>query len=479
MKDPALASPGDPRASRRPPALFGLALALALAMGSYGQEQAPRAARRVGELAVPFDGGFGYPVYPLSDDRLCPGGATHTYSYTREFSIAGDMVFTCKVNAQNKNITEVVVYDKNFRLAFRDAAAAARVAGRGLREPQFSQTRRVLFARDGLRIYELDPWNSGNRVYVDFSRIQFEIDGRTVPAFSGRDFKVGPGDAILIELGTPRWAFNPGARDCPDCFELLGVATFDPATGKIHADRTRGDGRVAVWPKIGTSGFDESNLTQDTPPRVFHTYDKRPSWSFALDFSDAKRFLQPSFGPYGKPNLRWSAHGHMGFFCGSNGRCYVVKPLNDIIDSDNDGVPDRVGQVGTTIENRWRPLFVLANTATGKIELVWGADNVERGFSAGHFSRSLAPNLFFGSGAKHEGNRITRYTVAYDAAGNATSVTGENVALTNSEIKCGYWAHPRATSSDDGTRVLFASTAASGCRSQAYVVDTTTRFRPR
>lgn len=445
--------------------------------GTQTPEREPRAARRVGEQAVPFDGGFGYPVYPLSDDRLCPGGATHTYSYTREFSIAGDMVFTCMVNAQNRNITEVVVYDKEFRLAFRDAAGAARLGGRQLREPQFSQTRRVIFARDGLRIHELDPWNRRNRVYADFSRIEFEIDRRKVPAYAGRDFKVGPGDAIVIELGTPRRAFNPGVRDCPDCFELLGVATFDPATGKVHAESTRHDARVAAW-KVGSRGFDEANLTQDSPARVFFTYHQRPSWSFALDFSDAKQFLQPSFGPYGKPNLQWSAHGHMGFFCGSNGRCYVVKPLNDIIDSDGDGIPDRVGQVGTTVEKRWRPLYVLANTATGKIELVWGAENLERGFSAGHFSRSLARDVFFGSGAKHEGNTITRYKVASDAAGNPTAVTGENVAMTNSETKCGYWAQPRATGSDDGARALFDSTLAGGCKSHVYVVDASPHIPP-
>lgn len=456
------------------PLLLAVLLLVLQPGGAQTPEQQPRAARRGGEQAVPFDGGFGHPVYPLSDDRLCPGGATHTYSYTREFSIAGDMVFTCMVDAQNKNITEVVVYDKDFRLAFRDAAGAARLGGTRLREPQFSQTRRVLFARDGLRIYELDPWNRRNRVYADFSRIEFDINGRKVPAYAGRDFKVGPGDAIVIELGTPRRAFDPGARDCPDCFELLGVATFDPASGRIYSERTRNDARVAAW-KVGSRGFDEANLTQDSPARVFFTYHQRPSWSFALDFSDAKQFLQPSFGPYGKPNLQWSAHGHAGFFCGSNGRCYVVKPLNDIIDSDNDGVPDRVGQVGTTVGKSWRAFYQLANTATGKVELIWGADIPEMGFGFGHFSRSLARDVFFGSGAKHEGNTITRYRVTYDAAGNPTSVTGENVALTNSEIKCGYWAHPRVTSSDDGTRALFDSTLAGRCRPHVYVVDTTGR----
>lgn len=438
--------------------------------GAQSQEQQPRAARRVGERAVPFDGGFGHPVYPLSDDRLCPGGATHFYSYSREFSIAGDMTFTCMVDAQNHNLTEIVVYDKEFRLLFRDAAGAARLGGRQLSEPQFSQTRRVLFARDGLRIYELDPWNRRNRVYADFSRIAFEINGRKVPAYAGRDFKVGPGDALVIELGTPRRALNPAAGDCPDCFELLGVATFDPASSRIYSERTRNDARVARWPKVGTSGFDEANLTQDSPPRVFFTYENRPAWSFALDFSDPVEFRHASFGPYGDRKYQWSAHGHPGFFCGSNGRCYVVRPLGDIIDDNLDGVPDRVGSVGTTVNGRWRGLFHLTNTRTGAVELVWGAQNPERQFSGGHFSRSLQKDVFFGSGAKHEGNTITRYVVRYDATGKPVEVLGENLAYTNSDIQCGYWAHPRVTGSDDGMRALFDSTLAGRCRPHVYVV---------
>jgi hypothetical protein len=447
-------------------ALFSLASAVA-----QEKENPPRAAQRVGEAAVPFDGGFGHPVYPLSDAKLCPGGATHTYSYTREFSIAGDMLFTCRVHPQNENLSEIVVYDKDFRLTFRNAAGAARLGGAALREPQFSQSRRVLFARDGLRIYELDPWNRKNRLFADFRGLQFTLPGgRTVRAGDARDFKVGPGDALVIELGAPRRVLNPGVRDCPDCFEVLGVATFDPATGKVHALSVRDEKLVPRWPKVGGIGFDESNLTQDQPPRVFLTIEKRPSWSFALDFSDAVEFRHPSFGPHGNPTYQWSAHGHPGFFCASNRRCYVVKPLTDIVDDDGDGTPDRVGSVGASVGNSWRGLFQLANAKTGQVELIWGSRNPERQFSGGHFSRSLLPDVFFGSGAKHEGNTITRYTVRYDPEGKPVEVVGENLARSESEIRCGYWAHPRATSSDDGMRALFDSTLAGRCQSHVYVV---------
>ena len=108
-------------------AVLLLVVALAVVSNHAGaQGSTGSAAHKEGQAATPFDGGFGHPVYPLSDDKLCPGGATHTYSYTREFSIASDMLFTCMVHPRNKNITEIVVYEKDFRLAFRDAAGAAR-----------------------------------------------------------------------------------------------------------------------------------------------------------------------------------------------------------------------------------------------------------------------------------------------------------------------------------------------------------------
>lgn len=382
------------------------------------------------------------------------------------------MVFSCGYDPRNKNLTDFVVYDKDLRLAFKNAASAAKARQRDLRTPQFSQTRRVIFARSGATIVELDPWNRKSKVFVDFGGTEFKLrDGTTVRAGGARDFKVGPGDAIVIELGVPRRVLQPGVRDCPDCFEILGVATFDPGSGRKSSYTVRDDDRVARWPKVGTRGFDEVNLTQDSPARVFFNYQNRPSWSFALDFSDAVEFRQPSFGEYGSPKYQWSAHGHPGFFCGSNERCYVVRPLNDIIDDDRDGMPDRVGQVGVSPQGRWRGLYVLTDSKSGKVELVWGAQIPEQKFGFGHFSRSLKKNVFFGSGAKHEGNTITRYEVSFDQYGKPTAVRGQNVAYTNSEIKCGYWAHPRATSSDDGTMALFDSTLAGGCRSQVYVVS--------
>lgn len=445
-----------------------------LALAAPASAQFGAAARKGGQAATAFDGGFGHAVYPLSDEKLCPGGATHFYSYSREFSIAGDMVFTCMVDARNANYFQFVVYDQGFVLRFKDAVSAAGLGSMGpenFATPQFSMERRVLFARNGTRIYELDPWNRKNRLVVNFGGTPFTLrDGRTLRAGQARDFKVGPGDSLVMEMGVARRVLVPGARDCPDCFEVLGIAVFDPASGKIHTYVTRDDPRMPRWPKVATSGFDEANLTQDNPARVFATYENRPAWSFALDFTDAVEFRQASYPPYGDRKYQWSAHGHPGFFCGSNARCYVVRPLGDIIDDDLDGIPDRVGSVGTTVNGKWRGLFHLTNSRTGAVELVWGAQNPERQFSGAHFSRSLRKDVFFGSSARHEGNTITRYLVRYDAAGKPVEVLGENLAYSNSEIRCGYWAHPRATGSDDGMRAMFDSTLAGKCKSQVYVV---------
>ncbi len=446
------------------PALILLGLCLA------AQAQVPRAAHKVGEQSRPFDGGYGYPVYPLGDATLCPSFSSHTYSYTVQFSVEGDMVFTCGDDPGNPNLYVFPVYDKDFRLVFKDAVGRAGLGSMGshnFSNPQFSQKRRVIFAQNGMRIYELDPWNRKSRVYVDFGGVTLVMhDERRIKPFVARDFKVGPNDEIIIELGVPRRALDP-KTDCPDCYEQFGVATFDPKTGKIYTYATRNDGRGADYPHITapSSGFDESNLSQDG--RVYLTYENRPSWGDSIDFRQPLEFREPAWPQYqikGK-KIYWEAHGHMGFFLGSNGKSYVVKPLSDLIDDNSDGTIDRVGMIGTAISGRWRAYYIIANTATGKAELLWGLSAPENQWGIGHFSRSQASDVFWGSSTE----TITRYEVAHTSSGELSSVTGTNVAKAGAG-KCGYWDEPRVTSDPTGNRGMFDSALAGNCKPQVYVV---------
>jgi len=462
--------------------LFSSFSILALIVGLIGSlnqiaraQTIPSSAHNVGEFAQSFDGGFGHPVYVLSDSQLCPKGATHTYSYTREFSIQGDMIFTCNIDPTNSNISRFIIYDSNFKLVYKDVvrdSGHTQFNQSDFGDPQFSQKRRVVFAQRQMRIYEFDPWNGTNRVYADFSGLQF-----TIPAgqqYAGthtsnvmRAPKIGPNDEIVVEMGATQGSLNPSST-CPACFEIIGIATFNPSTGQISTYSIRGDGKGNDHPLFSgpsTQGFDETNITQDS--RIFSTYNTRPSWSFNLDFSNPIEFRMPSFGPYGSSNRQWSAHGHMGFFNGSNGKSYVVKVINDLIDDNNDGKFDRVGQVGTSVNGVWRSVQELVNTKTGQVELVWGVNKIENGWADGHYSRSLKADVFWGSNAA-PGN-ITRYQIFYDSSGNPNNVTGENISKSQSNLGCGYWAHPRVTSDDSGNRGLFDSTVASGCTTQVYV----------
>jgi hypothetical protein len=367
---------GKETAGTRPVYLFVALAFLLLPLQMHSQAiptvTLPPSAHKVGEKAGSYsDRETGRTVYRLSDRKLCPQGATHFYSYTLQFSIAGDMTFICAYDPQNPNLTEIPVYAKDFTLAFRDAVSASGLGSLGSDNfaiPQFSQKRRVLFALYDSKIYELDPWHRTSRVYVDFAGtlIPNHDDTTTRPTVF-RDFKVGPNDEIIIEAG-----IRDPRSSCPYCYIQRGIITFDPRTGQKSAYSTVADGKGSDYPgfRVPSDDFDETNLSQDG--RVFSTYHNRPAWGFNIDFRSSVQFRHPSFGPYGDKKYEWSAHGHMGFFPGANGRSYVVRVINDLIDNNLVGVVDQVGQVGTVVNEKWRPLFGLFNTQTGQVELVWG-----------------------------------------------------------------------------------------------------------
>jgi hypothetical protein len=336
--------------------------------------------------------------------------------------------------------------------------------------PQFSQKRRVIYVQHHMTIYELDPWQRKNKAYVNFGGVTItHRDGSTIKPTVARDFKVGPNDEIVIELGVPRRALQPDTKDCPSCYERMGVGVFNPATGRIATYSTRNDGKGADYPKfaVPSPGFDEANIAQDG--RIYLTYNRRPAWSFAVDFSDPVEFRHPAWPQFQAPGkkIEWSAHGHTGFFLGSNGRSYVVKPLSDLIDDNADGVVDRVGQIGTKINNRWRAYLLLVNTQTGRTELLWGESGPEKGWGIdGHFSRSQAKDVFWGSSM----TIVTRFKATYKGDGHPVKVEGENIANTQQKGGCGYWGWPRVASDSSGDRAMFDSTLAGRCKSQVYVV---------
>jgi hypothetical protein len=418
----------------------------------------PQAAHRAGETAGAFvDPITQNKVFRLSDRKLCPQGATHFYSYSNQFSPGGYMVFDCYSDPLNKNITTHPVYDRDFRLVFPDAESAAsrkhRFGGvETLSYLQLSQTRDVLIGQSGMRIIELDPFHGTNRVFADFSVIKKVAGpgGTSVTVSTAREVSIGPGDRLMVHLQCRK--FDKG---CPGDWSVVGVAVYDPATRKYNAMY------VPVPGDKAPQGFDEAQWSQNPAGRLTMVYGNAPNYTYSADLASRAQYDDN--------------HGHAGYFCGSNGRCYRVGPRSDTL--KNGGV----GQIGCRdarglVLIPWRTEGALYDDETGKRELIFGCD--EPGQNPWeHLSRSPGAKDVFGISTKRyvfppslarfapTDEAIVRAVVSYSEKQPA-GVTLTPVAYHRSAVEpysprlgrnCGYWATPRLNGDFTGTRFLFDS----------------------
>ena len=415
----------------------------------------PEAAHKKGEAAGFFlDPITGNKVYRLSDNSLCPGGALHFYSYSNQFSRQGRMVFDCQQGRGAPTIYPI--YGPDFHLESDDALAAARVPGpgTGLRDVQWSQEREVLYARTGGMVVELDPIARKTRGVVNFID---RLHGFTLPngqklLISGiKDLSVGPGDRLMVHLQC--MSSSPG---CPADNAMIGIGIFDPATGEFHALYVPVPGDQAPL------GFDEAHWSQNPKGRLTVIYGNAPNFTYNADLSARVQFDDN--------------HGHAGYFCGSNGRCYLVRTKSDSL---KDG---RVGQIGCknpdgSAAQPWRPEQALYDDETGKRALIWGCDVPGQNLWS-HFSRSLGAIDIFAFSSERAtfapslekyypndeaiSRAVVRYTdgqpsqVAVEPVAYHRSATGGRARLMGRE--CGYWATPRVVSDATGRRFLFEST---------------------
>lgn len=397
----------------------------------------PRAAGRLGNAAGFYtDPETGNPVYRLSDEKLCPGGGRHFYSYTNQFSRKGNIVFDCLSNGPATH----PIYDSNFKLIAEDAGSAAKSGAREVQELQWSQVSEVLFGRNGGEVLELDPFGRSTRVAADFLRNVRSVtrsDGSKVGVSAITALSVGPGDRLLVHLQCRRWDSG-----CPREWSVVGVATFDPATRQYAA--------IAVPHAPDTGEFDEAQWSQNPAGRVILIYANRPAWiaPAALD-----SFVRMD-----------DNHGHSGYFAGADGRSYRISVKNDTVPASGDR-PARVGQIGCTdaagrLLQPWRREYALYDDATGKRALIFGCESPAEDYHAMHFTRSPGIRDVFGG----SGSAILRYVIQREN-GMAKGVRTELVAYTRSAMaRCGYWAQPRAVMDWTGTRILFDSTATSDAR---------------
>ena len=441
----------------------------------------PQAAHKKGQTAGFFvDPITGNKVYRLSDGNLCPAGATHFYSYTNQFSRQGRMVFDCMLGRGSP--TQHPIYGPDFRLEYDDALDAARAPGPAgaFHDLQWSQEREVLYARSGGMVVELDPVARKTRVVVNFVQ---RLHGFALPngqklLISGmKDLSVGPGDRLMVHLQC-----NFTSPGCPADNAMIGIGVFDPATGQAHGLY------VPVPGDKAPIGFDEGQWSQNPKGRLILVYGNAPNFSYTADLSSRVQFEDN--------------HGHRGYFCGSNDRCYMVRVKNDTQPNGH------TGQIGCKdpdgkVAQPWKAEHALYDDETGKRVLIFGCDIPgQNGWQ--HFARSLGGKDVFGVSTERftfkpsletfvsTDEAIVRGLVEY-ADGQPSRVRLEPVAHHRSASgkranlmgrECGYWASPRVVADGTGTRFLFESTMShpewpalegkhpkTDCRTDVYVTE--------
>jgi hypothetical protein len=196
-------------------------------------------------------------------------------------------------------------------------------------------------------------------------------------------------------------------------------------------------------------------------------YGKAPNFSYAADLSSRVKFDDN--------------HGHRGYFCGSNGRCYVVRVKNDDLPNG------RVGQKGCldgdgAPAKPWKPEHALYDDTSGKRVLSFGCDLPGQN-AWQHFGRTLGGQDVFGISTERfvlgpsldqfarTDEAILRAVVDYvivdrierqpahvtiEPVAYHRSATGPHAKLLGRD--CGYWASPRVVVDATGKRFLFDST---------------------
>ena len=435
----------------------------------------PSAAHRVGEKAGFYvDPITGQKVYRLSDRQLCSKSATHIYSYTPQFSPAGRMVFQCDIRVANYSESIFPVYNSDYTLLTKDLLGLTHFSGPLYGEMQWSEEREVIYGRDSFRIFEFDPVAKKSKMVVDFSKVELKDPrGKKVPLIGIWQFIVGAKDRMTVHLQTNGYA-------------QVGVATYDPAAGKIAMMYVPVPGDKA--PK----GFDEVHFSQNPKGRMTLVYGDAPNFSYSADLSSRVKYDDN--------------HGHLGYFCGSTGRCYKVSIRNETM-------PDgRAGQIGCKDTNGemippWKPEHAIYDDETGKRVLIFGCD-VAGQFDSNHISRSLgAPDVFGISTDRftfapslqkfYPADEAILRAVVHYLGQNPSGVTIEPLAYHRSATgpraqwagrSCDYWSQPRAAEDHTGTHFMFDSTMShpewpatengkvkSDCATDVYVVEYTAK----
>ncbi len=383
-------------------------------------------------------------VWRVTDSGLCPGGGRHTYSYWPVWNKDGShlLVECMGWKGGREQSTPLLVRDRDLQVlgdALRGAPGGI-YPGRLFWAWNDSQT---FFADRGIELWRWNP---------------FQRTGKLLHSFAGQ--KVGQARVrharlayvsfddryLLAELQGE----NPRKQN-PSEWDVIGLATVDLQSGKI----------AGILDVSGFVFFDEAVITRDHHVWVVAHVGRKHTESlrYPPDFSRHIRVMEAGH----------HAHGRL-----ANGTPVAVKEAGnrDCPAGTASGNP----RDAEYPERGWKPTAVLVDETVDTTggdrgtplpnELLKLGCSVPGQHHFAHFSWNHPSGDFLFLSTDSYGDYATdrlahgifRVRLVLDGTGKVQRDEFDLLAHHRSDTKVGYWAQPRASCNQQGTRCLFAST---------------------
>ncbi len=440
---------------------FYLALGMALLAQGAPSPPAPVSIPPVGQFYL--DPATGRRVWTVTDSRLCPAGARHYYSYWPVWSADGQYLVVDCLGGRGRGPRTLLLRDEGLKVV-GDALRGAPPGLSGARVFWSWVQPHLLYGTHRNEIWTIDPVQ---RKAKSISRVESLRVGRLEPHAMRLAYVSFDDRYALLELQglNPRRAGRPR----PNRFEVIALLTLDLHTGAV----------VGTLDLTGFEFYDEAVFTKDNSIwlEAGENKDLHSSYRYSLDFSS---------------RIRVAESGHHAHGILPDGSPVAVKA-----GSNRDcprGSPSGNPRARDYPEKGWKPTAILMDPTvdtTGTTrnaplasELFKLGCQVPGAHHFGHFSwNNTQRDSFYISTLSYSGfdtdplaYAIVRVQLRFNAAGKVDGDTIEVLAHHRSDDKGGYWAQPRVSCNQQGTRCLFASTMsvatdAPDRRSHLYVVD--------
>ncbi|MBI1749142.1 MAG: hypothetical protein HY234_02575 [Acidobacteria bacterium] len=407
------------------------------------------------------DPSTGNRIWRVSDRGLCTRGAKHYYSYWPVWNADGShLLVECQGWLGSRDSSTILlVRDKDLKVV-GDALGSARSFNKGhlfwsWKDPQ------AFYAFRDSEVWKWNPFSGkGSRIAsLDNLKVGESSVRSIVLAYVSFDDRY-----LLLELQGPNLR-----RQKPNPHDTLGLLTYDMQAGKVA-----GLLDITTW-----RFYDEAVFTKDNHVWVRMTDDAGAPQSlrFSLDFSERNRVAEGGH----------HAHGIL-----PDGSPVAVKEASnrDCPPGSPSGNPNDKEYPA----KGWKPTAVLLDPRVDTAGAERNAPIASILFKLGcqikgqhefsHFSwNNSQPDVFFGetwSYGSAEGNPIAdaiiRVRLKFDGGGKISGDEIDVLAHHRSDKRHGYWATPRVSCNQQGTRCLFASAMSNGANDSdggpnLYIVD--------